>query len=188
MTISARMQTGGDVIAFLIAQHEQVKRAFADITAKSGSERERAFVELRQMLAVHETAEELIVHPLARKHIPDGEQVTRDRLHEEHEAKQALTALEKLDVDSPEFEIRLAKLHADVLAHAEAEEAQEFAQLETELDGETLDRMRAAAERAEALAPTRPHAAAGESRASNLLVGPFAAMLDRARDALSDSK
>ncbi|GAB4585097.1 hypothetical protein Ntsu_29290 [Nocardia sp. IFM 10818] len=44
--------------------------------------------------------------------------------------------------------------------------------------------MRRAVEIAEALAPTRPHAGV-ESVGANLLVGPFAAMLDRARDAIS---
>jgi hypothetical protein len=37
---------------------------------------------------------------------------------------------------------------------------------------------------AESTAPTRPHAGL-ESAGPNLLVGPFTAMLDRARDAIS---
>jgi hypothetical protein len=37
---------------------------------------------------------------------------------------------------------------------------------------------------AESIAPTRPHPGV-ESAAANMLVGPFAAMLDRARDAIS---
>jgi hypothetical protein len=36
----------------------------------------------------------------------------------------------------------------------------------------------------ESVAPTRPHPGV-ESATANLLVGPFASMLDRARDALS---
>lgn len=39
-----------------------------------------------------------------------------------------------------------------------------------------------AAKLAEAIAPTRPHAGV-ESQVANILAGPFAAMLDRARDA-----
>jgi hypothetical protein len=37
---------------------------------------------------------------------------------------------------------------------------------------------------AESMAPTRPHPGV-ESATANLITGPFAAMLDRARDALS---
>jgi hypothetical protein len=47
--------------------------------------------------------------------------------------------------------------------------------------------MRAAVEFAEAVAPTRPHAGV-ESATANLLAGPFAAMLDRTRDAISGKK
>jgi hemerythrin superfamily protein len=185
MSASTIIETTSDVVAFLKSQHEQVKLAFADVKATTGPEREQAFVDLRQMLAVHETAEELIVHPRAKKEIPNGGEVVDARLQEEHEAKEALAALEKMDVDSTEFEIAFEKLHTAVLAHAEAEETQEFDKLETELDPGELDKMRVAVERAESMAPTRPHPAAGESRAANMLAGPFAAMLDRARDAMN---
>ena len=50
--------------------------------------------------------------------------------------------------------------------------------------GDAVAAMRKAVELAERLAPTRPHAGV-ESATGNVLVGPFAAMLDRARDALS---
>ncbi|MDP9094566.1 MAG: hypothetical protein M3N95_16915 [Actinomycetota bacterium] len=93
-----------------------------------------------------------------------------------------------MDVNSAEFDSAFDKFHTAVLANAEAEETQEFAKLETELDAKELDRMRKAVEGAEALASTRPHPAAGESRAANLLVGPFAAMVDRARDAMTALK
>jgi hypothetical protein len=47
--------------------------------------------------------------------------------------------------------------------------------------------MRTAVKLAEAVAPTRPHAGV-ESPMANLLVGPFAAMLDRARDTISGAR
>ncbi|AKU94979.1 hypothetical protein AKJ09_01643 [Labilithrix luteola] len=47
--------------------------------------------------------------------------------------------------------------------------------------------MRTAAELAENVAPTRPHAGI-ESAAANLIAGPFASMMDRARDALAAKK
>lgn len=172
-----------DVITFLKAQHEQIKSMFARVAESTGSEREQAFLELRRMLAVHETAEEEIVHPRAKRELADGESVVSARLQEEHEAKQALTELEKLDVESSEFETKLAQLRQDVLAHAEAEEQQEFAKLKDELDESQLERMRNAVRMAEAMAPTRPHPGV-ESAAANMLAGPFAMMLDRARDAI----
>lgn len=52
------------------------------------------------MLAVHETAEEEIVHPAARRALPDGEAIVKARLQEENEAKKALAELERLDCSS----------------------------------------------------------------------------------------
>ena len=180
----SQIEKSGDVVAFLSAQHEQIKTMFDEVTAKTGSAREEAFTALRRTLAVHEAAEEEIVHPRARREVSD-ESIVEARLHEEDEAKHVLSELEKLDVDSPEFETTFRSFQSDVIAHAEAEEHQEFAELKAALDEDQLARMRKAVELAEAVAPTRPHPSAGESAAVNMLVGPFAAMLDRARDAIS---
>jgi hemerythrin superfamily protein len=135
-------------------------------------------------LAVHETAEEEIVHPRARHEIGDGERIVDERLKEEHEAKQTLAELEKLEVDDPKFESQFRAFQADVLEHAENEEQHEFRQLAEELPTEQLERMQRAVRLAEKTAPTRPHAGV-ESAGANMLAGPFAAMLDRTRDLLT---
>ena len=72
---------------------------------------------------------------------------------------------------------------ADVLDHAKKEERDEFARLGQELSQHELETMGRAAKLADAIAPTRPHAGV-ESQLANLVAGPFAAMLDRARDAI----
>ncbi len=173
-----------DVVDFLVSQHEQIKSSFAETLSASGKERENAFIKLRRLLAVHETAEEEIVHPRAKRKIADGEAVVSARLEEENEAKKVLTELEKLDVDSEQFTRQLTELRDAVVDHAEHEETEEFAKLGEELTGDELERMGRAAKFAEAIAPTRPHAGV-ESQVANLAAGPFAAMLDRARDAIT---
>ncbi|HKC27415.1 MAG TPA: hemerythrin domain-containing protein [Jatrophihabitans sp.] len=178
-----QIKNAQDVVSFLKAQHEQVKSMFEQVIATRGAEREQAFFELRRMLAVHETAEEEIVHPRAKREIENGEAIVEARLKEEHEAKEVLSELEKLDVDSTEFETKFRTFQQNVLQHAEAEESQEFSKLQSELDEDQLKRMRNAAKIAETLAPTRPHPGV-ESPAENMIAGPFAAMLDRARDAI----
>lgn len=172
-----------DVVDFLVSQHEQIKSMFAETLSATGEAREKAFVELRRLLAVHETAEEEIVHPRAKRKIANGAAVVDERLREEHEAKTVLQKLEKLDVDSAEFTRQLTELRDAVVEHAEHEEREEFSKLGQELSGDELDRMGRAAKLAEAIAPTRPHAGV-ESQVANLVAGPFAAMLDRARDAI----
>lgn len=182
--MTAQISSAHDVVEFLKAQHEQIKSMFEDVIKASGDERKEAFVALRRLLAVHETAEEEIVHPRAKHEIEDGAAIVESRLQEEHEAKKALSELEKLDVDSAEFDKQFGTLHQDVLAHAAAEEKEEFSRLAAELDDEQLQRMRRAAELAESMAPTRPHAGV-ESKAANMMAGPFAMMLDRARDVMT---
>ena len=92
-----------DVVDFLVSQHQQIKGLFDQTLSASGKTREQSFVQLRQLLAVHETVEEEIVHPRAKRKIANGGAVVDERLHEEHEAKTVLKQLEKLDVDSDEF-------------------------------------------------------------------------------------
>ncbi len=178
--------SGTDVVSFLKGQHEQVKALFEQVISSAGEERSKAFSSLRRMLAVHETAEEEIVHPAARRALPNGEAIVRQRLHEENQAKQELSEIEKLDVGSTEFDTKIRKLKAAVIAHAEAEEREEFNGLATALEPRRLERMRKAAEFAESVAPTHPHPGI-ESATANMLVGPFAAMVDRSRDAFSKS-
>jgi hypothetical protein len=181
----ARMMSAGiDVIAFLKEQHEQIKGLFAQVRTTEGEAREEAFFSLRRLLAVHETAEEEIVHPAARRALPDGDRVIEARLMEENNAKKVLSNLESMDIDSAEFETELELLEVNVLAHAEAEEREEFNRLSGAIDADRLERMRTAAEFAEKTAPTRPHPGV-ESATANLLMGPFASMIDRARDAIS---
>jgi hypothetical protein len=75
-------------------------------------------------------------------------------------------------------------LEASVVMHAESEEAEEFEALGAHLEPARLERMKRAAEFAESVAPTHPHPGV-ESAVANLLVGPFASMLDRTRDAFA---
>jgi len=182
--MATTIENGQDVVTFLRQQHRQIKHLFSEVRATSGEQRRSTFTELRRLLAVHETAEEEVVHPAARKALPEGEAIVNARLQEENKAKKGLSALEALDTDSPEFEAQLSTFAMEVLAHADAEERQEFEPLAVSLTEDELERMRRTVEIAERFAPTRPHPGV-ESQAANLVAGPFAAMVDRARDLLT---
>jgi hemerythrin superfamily protein len=176
------VQSTDDVVAFLKDQHNLIKDMFEEVFSASSDEaREVAFTELRQLLAVHETAEEMVVHPRARGEVDSGDAIVDARLAEEHDAKEQLSALEAMDFGSPEFLAELEKFRDAVITHAEAEETEEFDKLQKELDADDLKRMAAAVRAAQAIAPTRPHPGV-ESAKLNFAVGPFASMLDRARD------
>jgi len=174
-----------DVVQYLKSQHNLIKDLFDEVIhASDAKAREKAFVDLRQLLAVHETAEEMVVHPRARAELQGGDKIVDARLEEEHEAKQQLQKLESMDISSKEFIEALTEFRGDVVEHAEAEENEEFSQLSAELDADQLIHMAGAVRAAEAIAPTRPHPGV-ESATANFVAGPFASMLDRARDAIA---
>ncbi len=178
------VQSTDDVVKFLKGQHNLIKDMFEEVfSASEPKAREKAFVELRQLLAVHETAEEMVVHPRARHEIADGDEIVDARLDEEHKGKQMLSKLEGMDIDSKAFIDELTKFRDAVIDHAEHEENEEFNKLQRKLDSDDLGRMAKAVQAAEAIAPTRPHPGV-ESAKANFAVGPFASMLDRARDAI----
>ena len=178
------VQSTDDVVKFLTDQHNLIKDMFDEVLGASDPKaRETAFIELRKLLAVHETAEEMVVHPRVRHEVEGGDIIVDARLKEEHEAKEHLSALEAMDIGSQEFIDELKLFQSSVIDHAEREETEEFNRLERELSADDRERMAKAVLAAEAIAPTRPHAGV-ESAKLNFAAGPFASMLDRARDLL----
>jgi hemerythrin superfamily protein len=181
------VESPDQVIAFLEAQHALIEDMFDEVLLASDPEaREKPFVELRQLLAVHEAAEEMLVHPRVRRDFASGDTIVESLLKEEHDAKDQLSRIEGLDVTSQEFIDALTKLRLAVLSHAEHEELEEFPKLKRELNAKDLKWMGTAVRAAEAIAPTRPHAGV-ESAKLNFAVGPFVSMIDRARDAIQQA-
>ncbi|MEV5596105.1 hemerythrin domain-containing protein [Streptomyces sp. NPDC052496] len=172
-----------DVVALLMAQHGQIRNLFDEVEQSSGDARRDAFRRLVRMLAVHETAEEEVVHPYVKRAADGGDDIVADRLGEEKLAKQALSALEDIDPEDEVFLPRLLSLRRDVMQHARAEERYEFSQLRRLNDPGRLASMAKAVKAAEATAPTHPHPGV-ESGAKNAALGPLAAVVDRTRDAV----
>jgi len=178
----AQSQTVQDtgVVDLLIRQHSQIRDLFAEVMAAQGDARRERFAQLVRLLAVHETAEEEIVHPLARS-LPGGAGIIDDRLKEENQAKEILVELENIDPATDDFLSRLDQLRLAVLTHARAEERYEFMRLRDQF-GEAQQRaMTAAVKAAEATAPTHPHPGI-ESATKNALTGPLVSIVDRTRD------
>lgn len=179
------MSTGKtDVVDLLVQQHGHIRGLFeAFDRAEDVTLRQQAFEELRRYLAVHETAEELITHPRARM-ADGGNDVVDARLAEETDAKKTLADLDGMKVDDPAFAPKLEALREAVVAHAEAEEREEFPLLRADNDEKMLERMAAAVLAAEKIAPTHPHPSVGSSATTNLMAGPVASLIDRTRDAV----
>jgi hemerythrin superfamily protein len=172
-----------DVVDLLLRQHALIRDLFVEVEKASAEERPAAFQRLVRLLAVHETAEEEVVHPYARRKLDNGSDVVDDRLAEENEAKELLTHMDKAGAGDPQFLTNLKVLRTAVFAHARAEERYEFTQLRTVTSKVERRAMAAGVKAAEAMAPTHPHPGV-ESATKNLLMGPPIAIMDRARDVI----
>jgi len=173
------------IIEALRQDHDEVRQMFAKLDTATGERRQDLFQQLVGELVRHEVCEEEILRPVSKRDA--GEEIANARMHEESQAEELLKEMEKLDTDSPEFASKLAKLRQEVERHAEAEETQEFPKVQQNESPERLEqmgRMYAAAKKA---APTRPHPSTPNTPAANMLVGPFAVVLDKARDAVRDA-
>ncbi|WSB95056.1 hemerythrin domain-containing protein [Streptomyces cellulosae] len=170
-----------DVVSLLMRQHGDIRNLFDEVEATSGEERRDAFRRLVRLLAVHETAEEEVVHPFVRRSVAGGQEIVEDRLKEEREAREMLAVLDDMDPDGPDFLPKLIELRRDVQMHARAEERYEFIHIRRSTDVTDLAAMAKAIKAAEAMAPTRPHPGV-ESGAKNMALGPVAALMDRTKD------
>jgi hemerythrin superfamily protein len=185
-TTPANAETTEDVIDLLRAQHGRIRDLFDQVMHSDGTERKDAFQDLVKLLAIHETAEEEIVHPMARR-LPGGDGIVDDRLAEEREAKELLSELDGMDTDDPRFLKSIDRLRIDVLTHARAEERYEFDRLKDQFSPAQLRGFAAAVRAAEATAPTHPHPGT-ETATKNLLAGPMLAVVDRVRDMIRDAR
>src|SRR5688572_21173625 len=175
-------QTSQDVVQIIAAQHREIRELFREVT-NTGDRPSESFDQLVRLLAVHETAEEMVVYPALHRLGADGRRVADARKAEEDAAKKALAELEGLDRDSLQFVQMVNAFSVDVDEHAANEEAEVLPLLNT-MGVDERRTMARAFLLAEKLAPTHAHRAAPESALGNMLVGPFVAMVDKGRDAI----
>ncbi len=157
--------TRRDVVTRVRRQHDTIRRLFDDVEKASPARRAEAFQPLVRLLAVHETAEEIVVYPALVLAGPDARAIIRARKAEEDQAKKDLADLEGIDAGSREFLTRLRAFRADVEAHAEAEETDVLPLLDEQRAPHELRLMDLSFTTAQWIAPTHAHRfAPGERR------------------------
>ena len=172
----------GDVIAVLLEQHQRIEDLLDEVAQSEGEERQQLFDELRALLAVHETAEELVLRPVTVD--VAGKDVADARNDEEREANKVLKTLEAVDASSADFLPEFQTLRQAVLEHAKAEETEEFPAILAHTDEDQRRGMGTLLRAAEKVAPTRAHPSAAGSHVRQLALGPMASVIDRTRDAI----
>ena len=166
-----------DLSTALAAQHSRIKAMMTDVLNSDGAVRADSFAELCHYLAIHEAAEEEVMHPAALAGADQSGvvRVIEDRLEEEKGAGDVIGQLEGIDsVDAPGFLVQFDLLHAAVQTHAEAEEEREVPILVAAGDAVAIGRVLDALARVDGLAEDEAGPVARGGR--------FAVMHERARE------
>lgn len=175
--------TTGTIIDRMTADHQQIKVLFSDVMFVRPENRADMFCQLVTELVQHEVAEEMVVYPEIRLAGGDAGETVKARLSEEAEAEKMLAQMERLEPTNPEFTAALAELSTAVINHADAEERAVFPLLRANGQPDALFELGARYEKAKQSAPTHPHPHAPDTPPGNKILGPIAALFDRARDA-----
>ncbi|WP_066372855.1 hemerythrin domain-containing protein [Herbidospora mongoliensis] len=117
-----------DVIIVLTRQHALIRDLFDEVERSQPADRRETFERLRRLLAVHEEAEEVVVHPVALARLNGGAEIVANRRTEARKVRELLTGL---DPDSHDFTRHLEILRAWVFAHVTAEERYEYCALDS---------------------------------------------------------
>ena len=176
-----------NIVSILYEQHAQLRDQFGVVPDLHGDYRRAAFDMLREMLARHEAAEEVVLRPVTEKLLPPA--MIRARNEEEKAAARELAELERMrDLDDPEFAPRLRALEERVQMHFVREETEEFPAVLGELSEREQEEMGRWMMRAMALVPSHPHPTLTGSPIGQAVLGPFTALCDWARDLLARSR
>jgi hemerythrin-like domain-containing protein len=168
----------------LFQQIEAVPRGIPADT--EGMQRKRKlFEQVSAALSRHAMAEEQLLYPLARRVLDGGDALADHALAEHQQVKETLVRLDGLSVDNLDFDGEIRSLMATIRDHVKEEENDLFPALESRLTAGELAELARDLERAERMAPTRPHPNAPNQPPFNVLAGAGVAVVDKARDALS---
>ena len=180
--VAAATLPEGDIVGILLEQHVRIRELFGEVRGAAGDERRERFNELRALVAVHETAEQIVLRPNTAERV--NARIADARIQEEVEATKALAELEHLVVDSPAFAASFAQFEKSVTEHAEAEENEEFPAIVNDFTVEERQRLGRLLKATETIAPTHPHPKVAGHEAATIATLPVASIIDRARDIL----
>ncbi|MCV7400534.1 hemerythrin domain-containing protein [Mycobacterium fragae] len=172
-----------DALEMLNNDHRMVEQLFRDYQTAKNDEQRRGVVDVAiRELSKHAALEELMVYPLAKEAVPDGEQEIGHHLDEHMAVKKTLVALDEAGEDQEETDRLMATLQKEIDEHVQDEEQGLWPKLRKAVDQEALDDLGQVLDEAKKVAPTRPHPKAPTEPPKLALAAPAAALYDRVRD------
>jgi hemerythrin-like domain-containing protein len=133
-------------------------------------------------LSKHAALEELMVYPLAKEVLPDGEEEIEHHLREHMTVKKLLAELDGMPATDGRMPELVHELEKGVDEHIRDEEGEFLPALRDHVDQQALEELGAELDKGKSVAPTRPHPHAPDEPPALALAAPVAAIYDRLRD------
>lgn len=179
----------GDVIAVLTHDHREVQGFFAELQKTYNGADPKSRKDLVDQVTIelvrHSVAEEQFLYPAVRQHVPGGAELADREIREHAQVERTLKDLEGMEPTDAPFETTVSRLIEEVGAHIAEEEQTLFPRLQQACGADELADLGKKVTAAKKIAPTRPHPDAPDTPPGNMVLGPGAGLVDRARDALS---
>lgn len=185
--MSKPQEGSGDLVDVLMHDHRTIEELFGELeTGDAGpEERGRTADAVVAELVRHSLAEERYLYPTVRRVLPDGDRLADRETRDHVEAERDMKSLEGLDPNTPDFELVLTKLMAEMRQHILDEEVDLFPRLRVAADPAELRELARKAQQVKRFTPTRPHPLTPTRPPASTLLEPAIGLVDRIRDALS---
>lgn len=172
-----------NVIDLLMEDHREVNELFRRFQLASKPETLADLsAQIIRELSIHSAVEEQFIYPLCRTNLPDGDEVADHSISEHDEMKELLAKVEKLNPGSAAHSRTMMKVIESTQHHIDEEESDILNRLRSEVSEETLKRVGELVDKAKRIAPTHPHPNIPGTATAQLVAGPWAGLVDRARD------
>jgi hemerythrin-like domain-containing protein len=168
----------------IVQDHTLIKTVYDKFkTCSSKEEAEKWRNELVYEIARHSIAEEIILYPLMRKKLPDGETLYQNSIKEHHEVKQSLYKAQGIDPFSEDFKKKVNDVMDLLMKHIQKEEKEILPSLTKNVSEEERIKAGNSFSRRKLIVPTRPHTMVPESPPSlNSILGLLTSPIDKFRD------
>jgi hemerythrin superfamily protein len=162
--------------------HIKLDQMLDRLPSTSGDAREELLNRIYRLVFSHAFAEEAVLWPALRRHLPDGEELTTRVEREHQEITELVATLEKTSARDPQRAALLDRTVAMLRQDVRDEEDLLLPRLQETVDTRTLRRLGLQWELVRRTAPTRTHPIVARRPPGNVLSALPLSLLDRTRD------
>jgi hypothetical protein len=164
------------------ADHVELDRLLRRLAGTTGAAQDAVLHRIYRLVFPHAFAEESVLWPVMRRHLPDGGALTLTVEQEHQEVNELVTRLERLSHGDPERSAVIDRLVEVLREDVRDEEDELLPRLQSVLDPARLRRLGVYWEIVRRIAPTRAHPVVARRPPGNVLAAVPLSVVDRLRD------